>query len=96
MISTTEHGSVNMVSLIDDDHYKRDIPSSPEIKVQFYLADDKMSTIQGSIQESSQEFFPQADGIHDGTETDHDTSYIRNENLKQYNPISDQLPKRKK
>ena len=50
------------------------------------LANNETKTIPGTTSWVAQKFFPQVDRIHEGTETDHDTSYIRDTDSEHHNP----------
>ena len=55
----------------DKDEDKPDVRNSHEITIRSKLANDEASTIAGIIPENCPEFAPRADGVSDGTDTDH-------------------------
>ena len=76
-------------SIFESDRNRLNIPNSYENAVQFELANDKASTIPGTIQESSPEDFLQAEGCCDGSDTEH---YVEMKRIRVWSSISPHLP----
>ena len=57
-----------MSHFFDSNHDNAALPSSPQIAVQFDSPTAEISTIPGTIRESTSEIFPQADRSYVGTD----------------------------
>ena len=77
-----EHGK----PIFDNNQIEPDVPNSLTNTIQSDLVKDKTSTILGTIRKNCPEVVPQANGIHDGTDTDQDRSYTRDASLEHPNP----------